>query len=91
MKKWMWMPLACILAYGAAQAETTAVAAPANSAPDRSAVEAALTACSSSATKDANGYVDQAAMENCMTQKGYSRPTGLPPGGQGNHPPARPK
>ena len=57
----------------------------AGTAPDKSALEAALAACASSAAKDSSGRPEMSAMDGCMSAKGFSKPTGTPHG-QGNPP-----
>lgn len=44
-------------------------------------LEAAIQACSASVSKDASGRPDHTAMDSCMTAKGFSKPSGPPPGG----------
>lgn len=74
--------LACCLPMGNALAETAS-----STAPDKTALEAALSACASSVSADSSGRPDMKSMESCMTAKGFSRPGGSPPdGGQGNPP-----
>lgn len=62
-----------------------------NTPPDKAALEAAIKSCASSAAKDANGQPDMKATDTCMSGKGYTKPSGPPPGqggnGQGNPPP----
>lgn len=45
-----------------------------------SAEKAAIQACLSSVSKDANGRPDRRAMETCMKSKGFSPPAGGPKG-----------
>lgn len=83
--------LACCLSIGSAFAETS-TGSTSTTAPDKSAVEAALAACASSATKDSSGRPDQQSMESCMSGKGFSRPKAPPgqgDGGQDKPPSAR--
>lgn len=49
------------------------------------AIEAAMKECASTSAKEANGRPDRAAMEKCMTAKGYARPA-HPEGGRGRPP-----
>lgn len=79
--------LFCCLSFGSALAETTATNTSASAPPDKAALEAALSACAASAGKDSSGNINQAAMDSCMTGKGFTRPSGPPPGGKGNPPP----
>ena len=51
-----------------------------NARPDRAALEAALQSCASSLSSDSNGRPDPQAMDSCMSAKGFSRPSGPPPG-----------
>jgi hypothetical protein len=59
------------------------------------AIEAAMKECGATATKDANGRPDRAAMESCMTAKGFPRPAhregqeGRPPKGEKGDMPAK--
>jgi hypothetical protein len=48
--------------------------------PDRAEIEAALEECFSSLQSDSNGRPDHSAIDSCMSEKGYSKPSG-PPGG----------
>jgi|GEM_PF-4582218 hypothetical protein len=71
-----------------AQADNSGSSASSSAGPDKAALEAALTACASSVSKDSSGRPDMKAMEACMTAKGFSRPSGAPPGqGGGGTPP----
>lgn len=52
------------------------------------AVEEALRACRASLASGQGGSAaDPGKMEACMTAKGFKRPPGPPPRGQGGHPP----
>lgn len=52
------------------------------------AVEEALRACKASlASGQDSSAADPGKMEACMTAKGFKRPAGPPPRGQGGHPP----
>ncbi|MBU1426453.1 MAG: hypothetical protein KKH12_09600 [Gammaproteobacteria bacterium] len=86
MKTFSCLPLLCCLICGGAFAESTMTTDTSDTAPDKSTLEAALSACASSVAKDSNGYADQTAMDSCMTKKGFTRP-GAPPPGQGRKPP----
>lgn len=58
-----------------------------------SAVDAAIKECMALAAADANGRPDRAAVDSCMTAKGFTKPQGGPggPGGRGRGgPPPRP-
>jgi len=53
------------------------------------AVEEALRACKASlASGQGSSVADPGKMEACMTAKGFKRPPGPPPRGQGGHPPS---
>ena len=70
-----------ILSSGLAFADSSSNNAP----PDKAELEAALKECSASS----NG--DQDAMDSCMTNKGFTKPSGPPPDGQnGDAPPGPP-
>jgi hypothetical protein len=69
---------------------TASVFAQSNTPPDsrppkgqNAALEAALTECAASAAKDTNGRPDHAAMDACMSAKGFKKPPhrdrGAPP------------
>lgn len=75
--------LACCLTTGNALAETSS-----STVPDKTALKAALTACSSSVSADSSGRPDVKLMESCMTAKGFSRPSGSPPDGSQGNPPS---
>jgi hypothetical protein len=67
-----------------------------NSMPDRAELEAALDECASSVGLDSNGRPDHSAMDSCMSAKGFSKPSGGPPGHgahgpRGDNPPERPE
>jgi hypothetical protein len=51
-----------------------------NRMPDRAEIEAALEECFSSLQSDSNGRPDHSAIDSCMSEKGYSKPS-APPGG----------
>jgi hypothetical protein len=51
--------------------------------PDRAELEAALEACAASIDTDSSGRPDHAAMDSCMSAKGFSKPSAPP--GHGNH------
>ena len=70
--------MSLILSSGMAWADTSSM-------PSKDEIESALKECSSSA----NG--DQEAMDSCMSAKGYTKPSGPPPGDQnGGTPPSPP-
>lgn len=89
MKTFYYLLLAGCLVIGNAYAETSSTSDSETTAPDNSALEAALSACAASATQDSGGHPDQAAMDSCMTGKGFSRPSGPPPGKGRNSPPPK--
>jgi hypothetical protein len=47
-----------------------------NAMPDRDALESAMKECETSLSNENSGRPDPAAMESCMTEKGFSRPDG---------------
>jgi hypothetical protein len=64
----------------------------AESMPDRDALESAMKECESSLSSSNNGRPDHSAMEECMSAKGFTRPSGgrgpgSEEGGPGNPPP----
>jgi hypothetical protein len=61
-----------------------------SSMPDKAEIEAALEECFSSLEADSNGRPDHSAVDDCMSAKGFSKPSGRGPGGgHGNPPPER--
>lgn len=63
-----------------------------NNMPDREELEAAMQACAASLDSDGNGRPEPTAMEECMTAKGFTKPSGeRGPGSNGMHhaPPSR--
>lgn len=48
------------------------------------ALEAALSSCASSVAKDAKGGPDRTAFDACMSAKGFTKPSGPPPGSSQN-------
>lgn len=79
---WAWAA-ALGLAYVAGSSAQNAP--PANGGGKNAALDAAIQACSASVSKDANGRPDHTAMDACMTAKGFTKPSGPPPG----NPPAQ--
>lgn len=67
----------------AATASTTA-SAPAGG--NNSAFESAMSSCVAQAGKDAQGGPNRQAVDSCMQAKGYSKPAGGPPPGNGQPP-----
>jgi hypothetical protein len=70
----------------------SAVADDESGMPDREALEAAMQACEESLNLADNERSDPSAMEECMTEKGFTKPTGgRGPGAGGRHdaPPKR--
>ncbi|AJQ93419.1 hypothetical protein [Gynuella sunshinyii] len=55
-----------------------------STSPDREEIEAAIKECSASADGDRD------AMDSCMSAKGYSKPSGPPPGQQNSETPPNP-
>jgi hypothetical protein len=51
--------------------------------PDREALEAALSECAATLEEQSSGRPDPDAMDSCMTEKGFSRPS-APPGHHGH-------
>jgi hypothetical protein len=88
MKKLLYLyALACCFALDSALADSSSTSSTTSTTmPDKSALEAALAACASSAGKDSSGQPDMQAMDSCMTKKGFTKPSGPPPG-QGHNPP----
>jgi len=80
----------CCFVLGSALAESSSTDT-STTMPDKVALDTALNACASLAGKDSGGQPDMQAMDSCMTKKGFTRPSGPPPGGQGGTPPAKPK
>jgi hypothetical protein len=61
-----------------------------SSMPDKAELEAALEECFSSLEAGNDGRPDPEAMDSCMSEKGFSKPSGRGPGGgHGNPPPDR--
>lgn len=75
------------LAWAAALGLAYAASCSAQNAPPNgnggknAALDAAIQACSASVAKDAGGHPDRTAMDACMTAKGFTKPSGPPPGG----------
>jgi len=90
MKKMLYLyALVCCLALGSALAENSSTSSSTSTAmPDKSALEAALAACVSSISKEVSGQFDMQTMDSCMTKKGFTRTSGLPPG-QGHNSPSK--
>ncbi|MGD8913843.1 MAG: hypothetical protein PVI97_02090 [Candidatus Thiodiazotropha sp.] len=61
--------------------------------PDKDALESAMKECESSLSSSNNGMADPSDMEECMSAKGFTRPSGgrggpgSEEGGPGNPPP----
>jgi hypothetical protein len=55
-----------------------------SSMPDRAELEAALEECFSSLEADSDGRPDRSAIDSCMSAKGFSKPSGRGPGGEGD-------
>ncbi|MFZ2160900.1 MAG: hypothetical protein WAW02_01665 [Sideroxyarcus sp.] len=86
MKRLLYLSaMVCCLALGSALAESSS-SDTSTTMPDKAELEAALSACASSAGNDSKGQPDMQAMDSCMTKKGFTRPSGPPPG-QGRNPP----
>jgi hypothetical protein len=75
------------LAWAAALGLAVAASSSAQNAPPsgnggkNAALDAAIQACSASVAKDAGGHPDRTAMDACMAAKGFTKPSGPPPGG----------
>ena len=72
------------LAWVAALGLACAASSSAQNAPPsgkNATLDAAIQACSASVAKDAGGRPDRTAMDACMTAKGFTKPSGPPPGG----------
>lgn len=78
--------IVCCTGIGGAFAATSGT----NAQPDQAGLDAALKSCAASASRDTSGQPDRQAVDTCMSGKGYTRPSGPPPGqsgGQGHPPP----
>ena len=75
------MPICGLLACSSSM--SVALADSDNSMPARDEIEAALEECAASLQMDGDERPDHDAMDSCMSGKGFSRPSGPPPGGGG--------
>lgn len=90
----MLVPALPVAAGPGASSQSAAASATTQPPPDgkggpgrNPAVEEALRACKASlASGQDNSAADPGKMEACMTAKGFKRPAGPPPRGQGGHP-----
>lgn len=73
-----------LLAWSAALGLAYATSSSAQNGPQpggkNAALDAAIQACSASVAKDSSGRPDHTAMDACMTAKGFTKPSGPPPG-----------
>jgi hypothetical protein len=71
------MPICGLLVYSSA---VSVALAEGDSMPAREEIEAALEECAASLQMDGDERPDHSAMDSCMSAKGFSRPSGPPPG-----------